>query len=192
MAGGGSLLATFLRSCFMRIKPFFNWRDLYVGLYVDDVKKYAYLLVLPTLGLRIDLQSGSRCRECGKPLDGDEIKYLEHTCSRCEQQPWDAIKFRGEVLSGKYSELMFDGARLPRNLEIGMIIKHNFGDPIMDEEEACRVLAVTEAKDMFQSPVYRINVKMLALIHNGEERQFDVRPDQTIPYYKYEETPANG
>jgi hypothetical protein len=170
----------------MKIKPIFRWYDLYVGLYLDTKNKYAYLFPLPTLGFRIDLQSGPRCRECDKVLDEDEAHYLEHTCSECEQQPYELLRFRQDVIDDTDSELLFDGARMAKHLEPGMIIAHNFGDPIMDDEEYCRVLKVEHVLGLFPEPRARITVKMLAIIHNGKTRVFDMPPEATMSYYKYE------
>lgn len=68
----------------MKIKPFFAWYDLFIGAYWDRTKRFLYVLVLPALGLRIDLQSGPRCRECEGLLTEDDMTYLGNICSDCE------------------------------------------------------------------------------------------------------------
>jgi len=37
----------------MKIKPFFRWYDLWVGVFIDTSKKAIYICPVPTLGLKI-------------------------------------------------------------------------------------------------------------------------------------------
>jgi len=37
----------------MRINFFFNWRDLWIGVYIDNKKKIIYICPIPMFGIKI-------------------------------------------------------------------------------------------------------------------------------------------
>lgn len=51
----------------LRVKPFFRWYDLWVGVYVDTRLKAIYICPLPTIGLKIWRELTALCPECGNP-----------------------------------------------------------------------------------------------------------------------------
>lgn len=41
----------------MKITKFFRWYDLWMGAYIDRVKKTLYVCVLPTIGFKVDFRT---------------------------------------------------------------------------------------------------------------------------------------
>jgi len=40
----------------IKIKPFFRWYDLWIGIFIDTKNKCVYIIPIPTLGLKISLK----------------------------------------------------------------------------------------------------------------------------------------
>lgn len=39
----------------MRVKPFFRWYDLWVGVYIDTARRAIYICPLPCIGVKVQL-----------------------------------------------------------------------------------------------------------------------------------------
>jgi len=49
-----------------KIKPFFKWRDIWIGVFIDANNSAVYICPLPTVGLKIWREDEACCHWCGK------------------------------------------------------------------------------------------------------------------------------
>ena len=86
-----------------RIKPFFRWYDLWVGVYIHTRAKAAYICPMPTLGVKLWVQEYRTCEHCGKEMN----KRAYHTGDGWSLH-WDC-DLRCSDNEDRYIEWPFDG-----------------------------------------------------------------------------------
>ena len=75
----------------LRIRPYFKWFDLWVGIYIDNDQPALYFGFFPTLGLKFYFEKVAKCPHCEGDLHkeahhGGDGWYLGWACSNpdCE------------------------------------------------------------------------------------------------------------
>lgn len=98
----------------MKIKFIFAWYDLWVGAYWQKKKRRLYIMILPTLGVRIDVPHfWFRCHYCGCRVSAKRTtiyltRNLKTLCEHCFKDPQIALDRRAKkIIESKWRLLVW-------------------------------------------------------------------------------------